>query len=151
MKLRQGNVFTPVCHSVHRGGVCYPLGRHPIWAGTLPWADTPWADTPLGRHPLPSACWATHPLPSACWDTHLSCTVHAWIWSTSGRYASYWNTYLLKLYSLSKDTPQELQTFSKMTHSSPHVIFSNYSNILPAKNSPTTMKKQSPYVFNCLS
>ena len=36
-KLRQGNVFTPVCHSV------------------LP---------PLGRHPLPSACWI-HP-PAQC-------------------------------------------------------------------------------------
>ena len=33
-KLRQGNVFTAVCHSVH-GGVCH----------------TPWADTPPGRHP----------------------------------------------------------------------------------------------------
>ena len=33
-KLRQGNVFTPVCHSVH-----------------IPRADTPQADTSLGRHP----------------------------------------------------------------------------------------------------
>ena len=29
-KLRQGNVFTPVCHSVHMGGgVADPPGRHP--------------------------------------------------------------------------------------------------------------------------
>ena len=28
-----------------------PLGRHPLWADTTPWADTPWADTPLGRPP----------------------------------------------------------------------------------------------------
>ena len=34
-KLWQGNVFTPVCHSVHRGGVCEPPcavqagGTHP--------------------------------------------------------------------------------------------------------------------------
>ena len=42
-KLRQGNVFTPVCHSVHRG-VCH----------------TSSGQTPLGRHPL---------LRSACWDT----------------------------------------------------------------------------------
>ena len=38
-KLRQGNVFTPVCHSVYRGRGCL--------------ADTPWAHTrPPGRHPL---------------------------------------------------------------------------------------------------
>ena len=55
-KLRQGNVFTPVCHSVNRGEVCHtPLGRPP-WTDT-PWADTPWADTnqahnPLSRQPL---------------------------------------------------------------------------------------------------
>ena len=71
-KLRQGNVFTPVCHSVHGGG-CLPhplwpeadtlLGRHP--SGQTPPGQTPpgtppppWADTPrhtpttLGRHPL---------------------------------------------------------------------------------------------------
>ena len=35
--LRQGNVFTPVCHSVHGGGGSALLhaGIHP------PWADTP--------------------------------------------------------------------------------------------------------------
>ena len=56
-KLRQGNVFTPVCHSVHRESVYQPpLGRHP-WADT-PQADTPCADTPA---PLPSRCWDTHP------------------------------------------------------------------------------------------
>ena len=62
-QLRQGNVFTHVCHSVHRGCV-YPSmhwGRHSPWAdtpqqtppGRPPWADTPYplADNPLGRHP----------------------------------------------------------------------------------------------------
>ena len=48
MKLQQSNVFTPVCHSVHRGvGVWQtpPCG---------PWADTtPPGRTPLGRYPLP--------------------------------------------------------------------------------------------------
>ena len=68
-KLRQGNIFTSVCHSVNRGvsnlSVCWdthplgqtsppwqtppgqtPLGRHP------PWADTPWADIPpFGQTP----------------------------------------------------------------------------------------------------
>ena len=33
-KLRQGNVFTPVCHSVHRGGLPYPPGQTPPWTGT---------------------------------------------------------------------------------------------------------------------
>ena len=34
-KLRQGNVFTAVCHSVHGGGLPYPPGQ------THPRADTP--------------------------------------------------------------------------------------------------------------
>ena len=58
--LRQGNIFTPVCHSVHRGGAMqggmqwgrYPLGRHTPLLGKHPLADTPQADTPTGRHPL---------------------------------------------------------------------------------------------------
>ena len=47
MKLRQGNVFTPVCHSVHGwgGSATPPAGRHPR-------ADNP---RPLGRHP-PAQC-----------------------------------------------------------------------------------------------
>ena len=66
-KLREGNVFTPVCDSIHGGGV-YPSmqwargvciqacndqgvyrgctgGRHPLFR--YPWADTP----PPSRHP----------------------------------------------------------------------------------------------------
>ena len=39
-KLRQGNVFTPVYHSVHRG-VCH---------------TPPWADIPLGQTPPPVQC-----------------------------------------------------------------------------------------------
>ena len=35
-KLGQGNVFTPVCHSVHGGGLPH----------THPWTDTPRADSP---------------------------------------------------------------------------------------------------------
>ena len=58
-KLRQGNVFTPVCQSFCSLGVSatpllvrHPLGRHPQ-------ADTPWADALLGRYPLHIACWDT--------------------------------------------------------------------------------------------
>ena len=57
----EGYVFTPVCHSVHRGGVClsacwdttpreqtHPPSRHPPGADTHPSrADT----TPGSRHP----------------------------------------------------------------------------------------------------
>ena len=53
----QGNAFTLVYHSVHKGGErsVQPLGRHLTQADT-PWqADTPrQADIPLaGRYPLP--------------------------------------------------------------------------------------------------
>ena len=57
-KLRQGNIFTPVCHSVHREGVCQS-----------PRADTP-QQTPPSRHPPRPVHAGMHPpLPSACWDT----------------------------------------------------------------------------------
>ena len=72
-KLRQGNIFSPVCHSFHvEGGCCLPLvlgvtatppGRHPPrktapretppWADTSPSQTSPWADTPPGQTPLP--------------------------------------------------------------------------------------------------
>ena len=70
-KLRQGNVITPACHSVHRGGIYlsawdappgkHPPGRHPQDPGR----HTPRADTPP---PADGYC--------------------------SGRYASYWNAFL---------------------------------------------------------
>ena len=65
----------------------HPLSRHPPWQ-TPHWADTPWADTPqaytpLGRHPTAQCMLRYTPHP-----------VHAGIWSTSGRYASYWNAFL---------------------------------------------------------
>ena len=83
--LRQGNVFTPVCHSVH-GGVCLsaswdtdPSGRHP----------TPWADTPLGRPPKQTPpgrhTLGRPPSPPAA-DGYCS-----------GLYASYWNAFLLQV------------------------------------------------------
>ena len=87
MKLRKGNVFTPVCDSVHRDEVYippdtlpgrHPLGRHPprqapSQADIPPQTDTPQADTPLGRPP---------PADSRC----------------SRRYASYWNAFLFQIY-----------------------------------------------------
>ena len=90
-KLRQGNVFTPVSHSVHRGGVCvcmyvwqtppppvYPSmhwGRHSPMYPSMHW----------GRHPpvYPSMHWGRHPPHS---DGHCS-----------GWHASYWNAILFSL------------------------------------------------------
>ena len=52
--LGKGNIFAPVCHSVHRGGICLsscrpPPSRHPpSGAGT----HTP----PWSRHPPPAQC-----------------------------------------------------------------------------------------------
>ena len=49
--LGQGNIFTPVCHSVHGGSASVhawmppPRTRHP------PIADTPWEQIPPSRHP----------------------------------------------------------------------------------------------------
>ena len=88
----QGNIFTPVCHSVHRGGLpqCMlgytppeqtppqtrpPGSRHPP-GSRPPWADTP---PPRSRHPSPREA-----------DSSIR--------STSGRYASYWNAFLSFLF-----------------------------------------------------
>ena len=69
-KLRKGYVFTPVCHSVHRGG-CLPqcmLGYTPPQE-----ADTPQeAETPPGSRHTPREA-----------DGYCC-----------GRYASYWNAFL---------------------------------------------------------
>ena len=114
--LGQGNIFTPVCHSVHMGGGEY-LGRdtpwdqvspgtryrypreqvhpprytsrdqvHPPWTRYTPRPGTPPTPWDQVHPPGPS----TPPRPgtppsSACWE----------IRATSGRYASYWNAFLL--------------------------------------------------------
>ena len=70
MKLRKGNVFTPVCQSFCSQGRCTPPGTPPPWQTQPHWEDTPLgihpqanihpqadthprADTPLGRHTTP--------------------------------------------------------------------------------------------------
>ena len=63
-KLRPVNVFTPVCHSVHRGesAIAPPLGRHPLWAAnprhTPHRADTPRVQCMLGYS---QQAGSTHP------------------------------------------------------------------------------------------
>ena len=104
----QGNIFTSVCHSVHRGGGVSeadppgrhthpppragtpqtrhpPRTRHPPGRHTPPWQAPPWAGTPLGRH-TPQQ---TPPGPDPPREADAS------IRSMSGRYASYWNAFLL--------------------------------------------------------
>ena len=90
-KLRQGNVFTPVCHSVHRGeGVSATfLGRH--YRGRHPLDRHPPGQTP----PCPVHAGIHTPLAQCMLRYTPLCTMHAGIPSTSGRYASYWNAYLL--------------------------------------------------------
>ena len=85
-KLRQGNVFTPVCHSVHGGGVADSPQSRPPWEQTPPREQTPPVNRnpPRNRHPPGSR----PPLCSACWE----------IRATSGRDASYWNAYLAYFY-----------------------------------------------------
>ena len=76
--LGQGNIFAPVCHSVHRGEVGVPGHVHPPQAGTPPGRHThPWAGTPQEVHP---PAGTPPPLPIR--------------WSMRGRYASYWNAFL---------------------------------------------------------
>ena len=74
--LGQGNIFTSVCQKF-----C-SQGTTPLHAGIPP---QPGKDTPLGRQTPPGR---QTPLHSACWEK----------WSTSGRYASYWNAILFFLY-----------------------------------------------------
>ena len=93
----QGYVFTPVCHSVHRGSVCAlvhagippPPGKHtPSPGGTPPEAHPPpGKHTHLaGKHPLEAH---TPPPGGPLPGDGYRC----------GRYASYWNAFLFILFS----------------------------------------------------
>ena len=105
------NVFTPVCQSFwSRDGGGLPQcmlgyipspgqepragtpGRHP------PGQTPPWADTPLGRHPP----WADTPSP-----TGGHCR---------GRYASYWNAFLLAMGVLRVGRADFLATILHVSH-----------------------------------
>ena len=108
LSLGQGNIFAPVCHSVHSedGGLpqCM-LGYHPTpweqtpsWEQTPPGTDTPtpqeqtspWDQTtPPGADTPPDHTPGTRPpLRNACWE----------IRAIRGRYASYWNAILFSLF-----------------------------------------------------
>ena len=83
----QGNIITPVCHSVHRGVSAS------VHAG-IPHPSR--ADTPPEQTPLPRAHTPGSRPPRA--DTPRE--ADSGIWSMSGRYASYWNAFLLNKISL---------------------------------------------------
>ena len=95
-KLQQGNVFTPVCHSVHKGGVCFwsRVGGCLPPAGQTPPRQTPPAQCMLGCT-SPAQCMLGYtPCPVHARIYTPCCPVHTGIWSTSGRYASNWNAFL---------------------------------------------------------
>ena len=102
----QGYVFTPVCDSVHRGGL--RAGRTPLGRETSPGADThplgretppqqtppppgPEPAPPAGRTPSPGQ---GEPPQSRPPRSRTPPKAHSIIRSTSGRYASYWNAFL---------------------------------------------------------
>ena len=85
MKLGQGNIFRSVCQEFcpqgWGGGVC-PIACWDTHTHTLPGPET---DTLTDQRQTPPRPEADTPRHSACWE----------IWATRGRYASYWNAYLL--------------------------------------------------------
>ena len=107
-KLGQGYVFTLVCDSFHRGGLPRCMQEyHPPWQGDPQKGDALARQNPLVRDPSPrqgrppwqgDPPWQGRapgketppPRHSECWE----------IWSTSGRYASYWNAILVKNFFL---------------------------------------------------
>ena len=100
----QGNIFTSLCHSVHRGGGTWP-GTPRDQAGTPPdQAGTPQDQTPPrtrqepppgpGRNPPGTKhhpLWTRQEPPGT---RHPPGTADSGIRSTFGRYASYWNAFL---------------------------------------------------------
>ena len=110
----QGNIFTPVCHSVHRGGLtqcmlgCHqpptketpPGRRHPPLPRRTP---PPRRDPPGRRHPpaKETPCQGDPPkeTPSEA-DTSPGSIPLPGIRSMSGRYTSYWNALLFLMRSV---------------------------------------------------
>ena len=108
-------IFSQVCvkNSVQRGCVCVsacwdtPWSRHPPMEQTLdhprsrhPWTDLPAPDPPTPRPEPPPEQTAPH-------DHTTPGKADCSIWSTSGRYASYWNAFCFHL-----KTQQQHQLFS---------------------------------------
>ena len=119
----QGNIFTSVCHSVHRGGGCLLqifgggacskffwgggawTGTPPLAGTPLPWQappspgrHPPWQAPPSGRHPPLAGTpppGRHPPLAGTPPGRHPPRQAPPpRIRSTLGRYASYWNAFL---------------------------------------------------------
>ena len=96
----QGNVFTAVCHSVHRVEgvsltVILPGQNPPPWTDRDPLdRDTTWTETPLNRDPTAKRPpWTKNtPRTETPPQQRPCCTVK------TGRYTSYWNAFLLMLH-----------------------------------------------------
>ena len=103
MKLRKGNVFTSGCQEFCPWGwgvhslADTPLGQTHTPRQTPPWVytprHTPPRQTPPGIHPL-----GRHPQADTSWADPLLQTPHPSDGHCSGRYASYWNAFLLSIY-----------------------------------------------------
>ena len=137
--LGQGNIFTPVCHSVHRG-VCLSACWDTLWDHAPP---------PRTMHPCPlGPCTSRDHAPSRpCTSgpcTPPSGTRHRTWWeirSTRGRYASYWNAILCPielcviayrtLYSNLKNIPKE--NFLAFTYT---IIFVHSKDLLQLTTMP---------------
>ena len=84
--LEQGNVFTPVCHSVHRGRGWLPSMHHRLHDRGVCLQGV-CIQGGLGRPPPPG-------LPLGGGKAPMRYMEYYGIWSTSGRYASSWNAFL---------------------------------------------------------
>ena len=114
----QGNIFAPVCHSVHRGASASVHAGIPLPQSTPPWehtppsprADTPQEQTPpQSRHPREQTPQSRHPpgirhppgsrhppeQTPLLWSRQPPPPkADSGIRSMSGRYTSYWNAFL---------------------------------------------------------
>ena len=96
-----------------------PQSRHPP-EQTLPRADTPQADTPLEQiPPEQTPLEQTLPLPE---QTPLQ-EADSSIWSTSGRYTSYWNAFLcckcalnMRFFTKTFSNRYQIARFCMVTH-----------------------------------
>ena len=101
----QGNIFTPVCHSVHRGGLPQCMLGYPPWSRHCP-PRSRHQNPPQSRHQTPPGAdtrsppeqtppWSNHPPEHLPWEQTPPLEADSGIRSTSGRYASYLNAFLL--------------------------------------------------------
>ena len=109
--LGQGNIFTPVCHSVHRGGMrgcrgaCMVAGGACVVAGGHAWLQGGHAWLPGGMCGCQGAsvvargaCMVAGVCVHGCGGCVVvegACIGYDQIWSMSGCYASYWNAFCL--------------------------------------------------------